>query len=143
MVSGIASIITPEVFEILYRMGYHDELVIADANYHAGALGDWVIYSSVPQSDVLFREVLRYLPLDDDEPHPLTVMRPDYDPYEPEIWERYKKAYRAALDRDDIDLHQIPRADFYGRTRRAYATIQTLEPCLCGNIILRKGVVLV
>lgn len=142
MLTGISSIITPEIYEIIYRMGYHDELAIADANYNARSLSPRTVYSSVARNDGLLEEILKYFPLDDDEPHPVIVMEQDYDPYEPEIWARYKKAISNVTEIEDADLHRIPRADFYARTRTAFACIQTLEPSLCGNIIIRKGVVI-
>ena len=36
----ISSLITPEVYEVIFRMGHMDELVIADANYSASALSE-------------------------------------------------------------------------------------------------------
>ena len=40
MLMDISSLITPEVYEVIFRMGHMDELVIADANYSASALSE-------------------------------------------------------------------------------------------------------
>lgn len=108
MLMEVSNLITPEVYEVIYRMGHMDELVIADANYFVSALSGKVIFSYAPQNHVLLAEILKYFPLDDDEEFP----------------------------------NKISRQEFYLRTKNAYATIQTCDPRLYADIILKKGVVL-
>ncbi|HBE77694.1 MAG TPA: hypothetical protein DDW65_07885, partial [Firmicutes bacterium] len=43
MLTEISSLITPEIYEVIYRMGHLDELVIADANYSALAMSKKVV----------------------------------------------------------------------------------------------------
>ncbi len=143
MLMEISGLITPEVYEVMYRMGHLDELVIADANYLATAMSPRVVYSYAPSNHLLLAEILKYLPVDDDSEHPVTVMMPDHGySHDPEIWTDYHKVLSRLTDRKAMELHKIPRADFYHRTRSAYATIVTSDPRLYADIILTKGVVL-
>jgi L-fucose mutarotase len=139
----ISNMITPEIYEVIYRMGHMDELVIADANYLASALSKRVVYSYVPSNHLLLAELLRYLPLDDDSEYPISVMTPDHGySHDPEIWSDYRKILSRLTDRQAMQLNKISRADFYHKTKNAYATIQTADPRLYADIIITKGVVL-
>jgi L-fucose mutarotase/ribose pyranase (RbsD/FucU family) len=53
MLMGVSNLITPEAYEVLYRMGHMDELVIADANYHASAMSNRVVFSYAPKNHEL------------------------------------------------------------------------------------------
>ena len=57
MLMEISNMITPEIYEVIYRMGHMDELVIADANYLASALSTRVVYSYVPSNHLLLAEL--------------------------------------------------------------------------------------
>jgi L-fucose mutarotase len=142
MLMEISKLITPEIYEVIYRMGHLDELVIADANYAASAMSPKIVYSYAPESHVLLAEILKYFPLDEDEDFPVTVMALDFGIYEePEIWSDYQNVLMALPNPQTTILNQIPRLDFYQRSRNAYATIQTADPRVMTNIIIRKGFV--
>ncbi len=142
MLMEISRLITPEVYEIIYRMGHMDELVIADANYYASAFSSRVVYSYAGENHVLLAEILKYLPLDVDEQFPVNVMTPDHGyAHEPEIWKDYWRVVSEASDPKPVILNTLSRHEFYARTRQAYATIQTSDPRLYADIIIRKGVV--
>jgi L-fucose mutarotase len=143
MLMEISSMITPEIYKVIFRMGHMDQLVIADANYLASAVSKRVVYSYVPSNHLLLAELLKYLPLDDDSESPISVMTPDHGySHDPEIWADYRRILSQLSDREAMQLNKIPRADFYHRTRNAYATIQTADPRLYADIIITKGVVL-
>ena len=143
MLMEISSLITPEIYEVIYRMGHMDELVIADANYLASAISAKVVYSYAPSSTDLLAEILKYFPLDDDSEYPVVVMKPDHGySHDPETWAAHRRVLAGLTDQKARELHQIPRLDFYHRTRNAYATIQTSDPRLYADIIVTKGVVL-
>ena len=55
MLIKISDLITPEIYEVLYRMGHLDELVIADANYMASAMSKKVVYSYSQENHKLER----------------------------------------------------------------------------------------
>ena len=111
MLMEISNLITPEVYEIIYRMGHMDEL-------------------------------LTYFPLDSDEEFPVTVMTPDHGySHDPEIWADYASVLSKSYATSPVVLNKISRQEFYRRTRKSYATIQTSDPRLYADILIRKGVV--
>ncbi len=143
MLMEISNLITPEVYEVIYRMGHMDELVIADANYSASALSGRVVFSHAQENHSLLAEILKYFPLDDDEEFPISVMTPDHGyVHEPQIWNDYQNVLARTNNSKKVLLNRISRQEFYLRTRNAYATIQTSDPRLYADIILKKGVVL-
>jgi L-fucose mutarotase len=143
MLMQISNLITPEVYEILYRMGHMDELVIADANYHASAMSRKVVFSNALENHLLLSEILKYFPLDDDAEFPINVMTPDHGySHAPEIWGDYQRVLSAVYDAKSIPLNRISREEFYGRAKNAYATIQTSDRRLYADIIIKKGMVL-
>ncbi len=138
MLMEISNLITPEIYEVIYRMGHLDELVIADANYSAAAMSKRVVYSYADKSHVLLAEILKYFPLDSDEEFPVTLMSLDQGIFEePQVWSDYQDVLTGL----SYTLNKLPRKEFYERTRNAYATIQTLDPRVMTNIIIRKGFV--
>jgi L-fucose mutarotase len=142
MLMEISRLITPEIYEVIYRMGHLDELVIADANYSAAAMSQKVVYSYAGKNHELLAEILKYFPLDEDEQFPVTLMSLDYGIYEePQIWSDYQNVLKGLPNPGSIRLNQIPRKDFYQRTKNAYATIQTSDPRVMADIIIRKGFV--
>jgi L-fucose mutarotase len=142
MLIDISNLITPEVYEVIYRMGHMDELVIADANYSASALSGKVVFSHASENHVLLAEILKYFPLDDDAEYAITVMTPDHGySHDPEIWADYRGVLSKVSDSGKLLLNQVPRQEFYRRTKNAYATIQTTDPRLYADVIIRKGVV--
>lgn len=142
MLLNISNLITPEIYEVIYRMGHLDELVIADANYMASAISKKVIYSYSQENHKLLAEILKYFPLDSDEEFPVTIMSLDYGIYEePQIWNDYQNVLKKVPSSSPLILNRISRKEFYQRTRDAYATIQTSDPRVMGDIIIRKGFV--
>ncbi len=138
MLMQISNLITPEIYEVIYRMGHLDELVIADANYSAFAMSKRIVYSYAEKNHILLAEILKYFPLDSDEKLPITIMSLDQGIYEePQIWSDYQSVF-AGLP---YTLNKISRKDFYQRARNAYATIQTSDPRVMADIIIRKGFV--
>lgn len=142
MLINISNLITPEIYEVIFRMGHLDELVIADANYMASAMSKRIAYSSAQESHILLAEILKYFPLDEDEEFPVTIMSLDYGIYEePQIWGEYQSVLGKATNSSSIMLNKVSRKEFYQRTRDAYATIQTSDPRPMADIIIRKGFV--
>ena len=141
MLTNISHLITPEIFELIYRMGHLDELVIADANYKASAMSQKIVYSSAQSSHALLSEILKYFPLDVDEEFPITVMSLDYGIYEePQVWNDYQDVLKGFSPKPII-LNKVSRKEFYQRTKQAYATIQTADPRVMADIIIKKGFV--
>ncbi len=142
MLTGISSLITPEIYEVIYRMGHLDELVIADANYMASAMSGKIVYSGCRENHLLLEEILKYFPLDYDEEFPVTVMSLDFGIYEePKIWDEYQNVFDKTSYSKPPIMNRISRKEFYQRTKEAYATIQTSDPRVMADIIIRKGFV--
>ena len=142
MLLRISSIITPDIYEVIYKMGHRDELAVLDANYRGAAVGERRIYSAIERNDELLEELLKYFPLDNEGSSPPTAMMELDDQYnvEPLMW---SVLARITQDYDDgRGIEKISREDFYARARNAYATIQTNDSRVHGNILLRKGIVL-
>ena len=143
MLMEISNLITPEVFEVIYRMGHLDELVIADANYNASAMGKRTVHANGFSNSDLLAAILKYFPLDEDEEFAVHVMTPDHG-YEkvPDIWNEYEEILHKVYYNKKIILNKISRQEFYVKSKNAYATIQTYDPRLYADIIIRKGVVI-
>jgi L-fucose mutarotase len=142
MLMDISKLITPEVYDVIYRMGHFDELVIADANYSATTMSSRVVHSSVEKNEDLLRSILKYFPIDEDEEKAVFVMIPDHGfDHVPESWKGYQKVLEDFDYIEDAKLTKISRVEFYEKTKRAYATIQTNDIRLYADIIIRKGFV--
>lgn len=142
MLMEISSLITPEIYEVIYRMGHLDELVIADANYMASAMSKKVVYSDCRDSNLLLTQILKYFPLDYDEEFPVIAMSLDFGIYEePGVWDNYQSVLNRISYPKPLLLNKISRKEFYQRTRDSYATIQTADPRAMADIIIRKGFV--
>src|SRR5208337_410767 len=142
MLMEMSNLITPEVYEIIYRMGHLDELVIADANYYGSSMSKKIVYSNANENHLLLSAILKYFPLDDDEEFAVNVMTPDHGYKQiPEIWNDYELVFGKLFSNKNVILNKISRQEFYLRSRNAYATIQTYDPRLYADIIIRKGVV--
>jgi len=130
MLTEISNLITPEVYEVIYRMGHMDEWVIADANYPASALSRKVVFSHAPVNHLLLAETLRQC-------HAAG----------PRLFARSRdlEGLRGVLEQMSysrtIVLNRIGRTAFYRRTRHGYATVQTSDPRPNADIIIRKEVV--
>ena len=142
MLKGISPLLNPELLKILAAMGHGDEIVIGDGNFPADSMGKRCVRCyghSVPE---LLDAILQLFPLDDFVAEPVTLMEvvPGSLPEgEPPIWREFKQI---------IDKHEpgakigfCERFEFYERSKRAYATIQTGERALYACVILKKGVI--
>ncbi len=139
MLKGIPKIIGPELLKALCEMGHGDELVIADGNFPAEALGKRIIRADGQGAKELLRAVLELFPLDSYADVNMVLMSvAEGDDVKPTIWEDYK-----ALGASDpaFSLGFEERFAFYERAKHAYAIIATGESALYANIILKKGVI--
>jgi L-fucose mutarotase len=122
-------------------MGHGDEIVIADANFPATALGNRCHrLDGLTATDVL-GAVLNVLPLDSFVAEPALVMEVVDDPDSvPPIVAEFQNIITATAD-NPASLGKLERFAFYDRAKTAFAIIQTGETRLYGNIILSKGVI--
>lgn len=140
MLKGIDPLLSPELLATLRAMGHGDEIAIVDGNYpaleHARRLVRLDGHHLVP----VLNAVLSVMPIDDFVPEAIfrsTVggKPAQVDPVHQEIIDC------CARHEAKIAVTPLVGADFYNRVKAAHTIVQTGEPRLYANVILRKGVI--
>ncbi|MCD1265020.1 transporter [Shinella sp. AETb1-6] len=140
MLKNIDPILSPELLSTLRAMGHGDEIAIVDGNYpgveHARRL---IRLDGLPLVPVL-NAILSVMPIDDfvEEAIFRSTYRQERDRLEPVHSEIIDCCARHEPQRTVVPL---VGADFYNRVRAAHTLVQTGEPRLYANVILRKGVI--
>ncbi|MGR9169763.1 RbsD/FucU domain-containing protein [Rhizobium sp. KDH_Rht_773_N] len=140
MLKGLDPLLGPELLATLRGMGHGDEIAIVDGNYpgveHARRLIRLDGHHLIPVLDA----VLSVLPIDDfvNEAIFRSTVKAERDRLDPVHEEMIACCARHEPERE---VFPLVGQDFYGRVRAAHAVIQTGEPRLYANIILRKGVI--
>ncbi len=140
MLKGIPKIISPELLKVLCEMGHGDEIVITDGNFPGASMSKNSIFVRADGHGVceLLEAILQLFPLDT-YAQPLYIMKKaDGDAVETPIWGEFE---RLVAPYTDCELQQLERYEFYERSKKAYAVLQTGESALYANIILKKGVI--
>jgi len=137
MLKGISPLISPELLDVLARMGHGDEIVLADAHFPGETMGRRVVRADGLRIADLLDAILPLFELDAYVDDPLVMMAPvEGDTLDPAV----EQAYRAAVDRHAPEAPPIARLAFYERARAAFAVVMTGETAKYGNVILTKGV---
>ena len=137
MLKGIDKLLTGDILKILCDMGHGDELVIADANFPADTCAQRLI--RLPGTDGVraLQAVLSVFPLDTYSFPAFIMDLTDSDKAkgmpEPEIWQEYEQLTGG--------VEKLERFEFYERSRKACAIIQTGEERQYANLLLVKGVI--
>ena len=140
MLKGLDPILSPELLSTLRAMGHGDEIAIVDGNYpgveHARRLIRLDGLALIP----VLNAVLSVMPIDDfvEEAIFRSTFRQERDTLEPVHREMIDCCARHEPARGVVPL---VGADFYNRVRAAHTLVQTSEPRLYANIVLRKGVI--
>ncbi len=139
MLQGIDTLLTGDILKILCDMGHSEELVIADANFPADTMAKRLIRLPGVDGEQLLKAILTVFPVDTYVEDPVCVMDltagdKAQGMQEPVMWQSYR-------DMTGRELTYIERQDFYERTKKAYAVVQTGEMRQYGNLLLAKGVV--
>ncbi len=141
MLKHLDPILSPDLLLVLAAMGHGDELAIVDANFPAAAMARKLIRIDGASAPRALEAVLSLLPLDDFVDSPVTVMQPGDDPDAiPEPVREFQTLVDAA-EHKKIPITPIDRFEFYDRARAAFAIVATGERRLCGNVLLKKGVI--
>ncbi|NLR98822.1 transporter [Rhizobium sp. P38BS-XIX] len=140
MLKGIDPLLSPDLLATLRAMGHGDEIALVDGNYPGLEHGRRLIRLDGHGVIRVLDAVLSVLPIDDFVPQAIfrATVRQDRDAVDPVHAEMIECCGRHA---PDIKVVPLLPAEFYERVQRAHALIQTSEPRLYGNIILRKGVI--
>lgn len=141
MLIGVNPVISPELLDVLFRMGHGDEIVLADAFFPGNSMNSRVIRADGIRVPALLEGILALMNLDSYVAHPVVMMAPASGD---ELDKNVEKSYRAVIDRywpKTPEIEFIERFAFYERTKKAYAVLMTGETVKYGNIILKKGVI--
>ena len=140
MLKGISPLISPELLEVLSRMGHSDEIILADAHFPAESFNGRVLRADGLRIPDLLEAILPLFELDEYVPAPLTMMAAvEGDELDPSV----EESYLAAIHKSNPDvpaIERIDRFDFYDKARGAFAVLMTGETAKYGNILLKKGV---
>jgi L-fucose mutarotase len=140
MLKGLDPILSPALLSTLRSMGHGDEIALVDGNYpgeeHARRL---VRADGLTVAQVL-DAILSVLPIDHAVDHAIfRAVVPD----RPDIPDAVHQGMIDICRRWEPDRPVVALAPelFYARVRSSHTIVQTSEPALYGNIILRKGVI--
>lgn len=140
MLKKIDPLLSPELLAALRAMGHGDEIALVDGNYpgleHARRLIRLDGHGVIPVLDA----ILSVLPIDDFVPQAIfrATVKQNLDTVDPV---HIDMIACCARHEPSIPVTPLLGPEFYARVRAAHAVVQTGEPRLYGNIILRKGVV--
>lgn len=140
MLKGISPLISPELLEVLARMGHGDEIILADAHFPAESFNGRVLRADGLRIPDLLAAILPLFELDSYVPAPLTMMSAvEGDELDPSVEEAYLKSVHIT-NPNVAPIERIGRFDFYDKARGAFAVLMTGETAKYGNILLKKGV---
>ncbi|GHT78707.1 L-fucose mutarotase [Spirochaetia bacterium] len=141
MLIGISPVLSPELLDVLFRMGHGDELVLADAFFPGDSCNSRVIRADGIRIPALLDGILALINLDSYVPHPVIMMQVGAgDTLDPAV----EASFKTVIDRrwsGTPAVERIERFAFYERTKKAYAVVMTGETVKYGCIILKKGVI--
>lgn len=141
MLKNIPKILSPELVKILMEMGHGDEIVIADGNFPAEAIGQRVVRCDGHGVPEILDGIMQLFPLDTYTDKPVMLMEVvKGDPVVPTIWDEYKTIINK-YEPENCKIEMIERFAFYERAKTAFAVVSTGEEAIYANIILKKGVV--
>jgi len=146
MLFNIDSNCTPELLYCLAQMGHGDELVIADRNFPATSIALQTGFQKVvpmPGFSALaaIQTIASLLPLDGFVDYAALRMEIDGHPDEMNDTHTAVFSFLETVIPEGAGLGHISRPEFYERSRRAFAVVQTSEDIPYGCYILRKGVI--
>jgi L-fucose mutarotase len=141
MLRGINPVISPELLDVLFRMGHGDEIVLADAFFPGDTFGKRVVRADGIRIPELLEGILPLITLDGYVDSPLIMMAPvEGDTLDPQAELSYRKPVDAIWPGTPA-IERIGRFEFYDRSKEAYAVVMTGETVKYGNIIIKKGVI--
>lgn len=140
MLKGIDPLLGPELLATLRAMGHGDEIALVDGNYPGLEHGRRLIRLDGHPLIPVLNAILSVMPIDDFVPQAIFRATVGGDP---ERLDPVHEEMIACCARHEPLRAVTPLVgeSFYGRVRAAHTLVQTSEPRLYGNIILRKGVI--
>ncbi len=140
MLIGIPPILGPELLFTLRSMGHGDEIALVDGNYPAQEHARRLVRADGHGVLALLEAILTVMPLDHLVPQAAFRAALNND-------KRQANAFHLAVDAavarlaPGFAVTPLDGADLYPRIRATHTIVATTEAALFGNVILRKGVV--
>ena len=143
MLRHIPRNITPDLMDVLMRMGHGDEIVFGDANFPAESMGQRVVHAEGDTIENLLASILPFFPLDDYvEENAVLMSVVAGKGEEPAVWNKYRDLLERYDEEKAFTGFSFPsRQELYARARTAVAVVATGEREKYSNIILKLGVV--
>ncbi len=140
MLIGIPPILGPDLLYTLRSMGHGDEIALVDGNYPAQDHARRLVRADGHGVLALIEAILTVMPLD--HLGPAAALRASLNNDKTQA-SPFHHAVDALVARMAPGFHMTPLdgADLYPRIRAAHTVVATTEAALYGNVILRKGVV--
>jgi L-fucose mutarotase len=140
MLKGLDPALGPALLSTLRSMGHGDEIALVDGNYPGEEHARRLVRADGHGVTRLLDAILSVLPID----HAVeqAIFRAVV-PGRPGTPDPVHAEMIAICRRWEPERPVVPLAPdlFYARVRAAHTVVQTSEPALYGNIILRKGVI--
>ena len=141
MLIGLPPILGPELLFTLRSMGHGDEIALVDGNYPAQEHARRLIRADGHGVLELLAAILPLMPLDDQVEHAMFRAALNNDPSQASDFHRAVDDLAARLV-PAFRVAPLSGDDLYPRIKAAHTVVATSEPALYGNVILRKGVVI-
>ena len=78
MLKGISPLISPELLQVMARMGHGDEIIFADAHFPGESFNKNVLRADGLKIDALLEAILPLFELDSYVPQPIAMMRNNF-----------------------------------------------------------------
>ena len=144
MLKGIDPRVTPDLMDVLMRLGHGDEILVVDRNYPAfstptrtGRVVDLPGVNSVEALDL----ITRLMPLDGFTDYGALWMERDGAGDTPDPVHVEALAVITAALPQGAQVRPMERQAFYAHASKAFAVVRTTEDRPFGCFILRMGVV--
>jgi L-fucose mutarotase len=140
MLKGIDPVLSPELLATLRAMGHGDEIALVDGNYPGAEHARRLVRADGHGVGRMLNAILSIMPIDDLVETAIfrASVAGDLTTADPVHQEMIDICLKWEPNRAVVVL---PPSEFYARVRQAHTIVQTSEPRLYGNIILRKGVI--
>lgn len=139
MLRGIHPLLSPDLLHALASMGHGDRIAVVDGNFPAVSHAKRLIDLPGSTAPAVLEAILSVMPVDDFEPHPVTVMHVVGNA---DMIPETVREFAAILAHHDLRRPTgLERHAFYQATANAFAVVRTGERRFYGNILLTKGVV--
>ncbi len=139
MLMNIPQSFTPDLLELLMKMGHGEKLLISDGNFPQSSAvngaADRIYITGFTVAELL-ESVLKFFPLDQAVESAAVVME---SAKEGDAYERYAAIIGSAPTHTRLDT--VSRFDFYELAHTAVGVIVTSDTVKGGNILIAKGVV--